>query len=280
MESVLLVLFLVALSVVLYSVVQQARQESRLHRLCSRLRTGRYRRLYGPGRWWHREKIYQYESEFRNRRISVRYNCPSVFPHTTSRNTGWKRGELEIEIPVMQKFWLRLLTEHHASPTADEIQIGDEALDNHYLIHTNVPEAASEFLLSPDVRKHFSALAYLFSRMEVYKGRWKILFPANVVERMTSHDMERVMDALEQLAHSYELHLPLRIMAVPKSALCPYCRSELNSGSEKVLVCSQCGTSIHEACWEENGQCTTWGCTSGRKGPTMENRITPPQRTT
>lgn len=39
---------------------------------------------------------------------------------------------------------------------------------------------------------------------------------------------------------------------------CPYCRDEL--GETGVIFCSECKTSLHRECFDENKGCTTMGC--------------------
>ena len=41
--------------------------------------------------------------------------------------------------------------------------------------------------------------------------------------------------------------------------VCPYCKTEIKE-DESVKVCDACGIAHHEACWEENKGCTTFGC--------------------
>ena len=41
--------------------------------------------------------------------------------------------------------------------------------------------------------------------------------------------------------------------------ICPFCKTEIKEG-DTVKVCPECGIPHHEACWEENKGCTTFGC--------------------
>lgn len=41
--------------------------------------------------------------------------------------------------------------------------------------------------------------------------------------------------------------------------VCPFCKTEIKEG-EAVKICPACGIPHHEACWEENKGCTTFGC--------------------
>ncbi len=42
--------------------------------------------------------------------------------------------------------------------------------------------------------------------------------------------------------------------------ICPYCQSKIKSKKE-AIICPVCGTPHHIDCWNENGGCTTYGCT-------------------
>lgn len=41
--------------------------------------------------------------------------------------------------------------------------------------------------------------------------------------------------------------------------ICPFCKTEIKEG-DAVKVCPSCGIPHHEACWDENKGCTTFGC--------------------
>jgi hypothetical protein len=83
------------------------------------------------------------------------------------------------------------------------------------------------------------------------------------------------LGALERIARAIE-RTPLRIEATAAGAaaalawtdgggdpLCPYCRAALTSGEALPLAaCNRCDTSHHEACLEEAGVCTVFGCGS------------------
>jgi TM2 domain-containing membrane protein YozV len=45
------------------------------------------------------------------------------------------------------------------------------------------------------------------------------------------------------------------------AAVCPYCRGPIEAESEQ-RVCDGCGTPHHGDCYEENGGCTVFGCSS------------------
>jgi TM2 domain-containing membrane protein YozV len=44
------------------------------------------------------------------------------------------------------------------------------------------------------------------------------------------------------------------------TAVCPYCRGQIESDPEQQKVCDGCGTPHHLDCYEENGGCTVFGC--------------------
>jgi hypothetical protein len=45
-----------------------------------------------------------------------------------------------------------------------------------------------------------------------------------------------------------------------KKKTCPYCQSAIKQETD-TIYCSDCGTPHHTECWDENGGCTTYGCT-------------------
>jgi TM2 domain-containing membrane protein YozV len=46
------------------------------------------------------------------------------------------------------------------------------------------------------------------------------------------------------------------------AAVCPYCRGPIEAEVEQSKVCEGCGTPHHADCYEENGGCTVFGCSS------------------
>ncbi|MGE5396779.1 MAG: RDD family protein [Chitinophagales bacterium] len=51
--------------------------------------------------------------------------------------------------------------------------------------------------------------------------------------------------------------------------ICPYCQSPIEEGTE-VNICPNCQNPHHQECWQANGGCTTFGCSSAPVvGPTV-----------
>ena len=44
------------------------------------------------------------------------------------------------------------------------------------------------------------------------------------------------------------------------TAICPYCRGEINPADGGNIDCPGCGTPHHQDCYAENGGCTIFGC--------------------
>jgi TM2 domain-containing membrane protein YozV len=54
------------------------------------------------------------------------------------------------------------------------------------------------------------------------------------------------------------------------SAICPYCRTAIETAPEEELLCAGCGTPHHADCYKENGGCTVFGC---GKAPSDEQKV-------
>jgi TM2 domain-containing membrane protein YozV len=54
-------------------------------------------------------------------------------------------------------------------------------------------------------------------------------------------------------------------------AVCPYCRSPIEPGGADEHICPGCGTPHHSDCFQENGGCTVFGCSSA---PADEQKVT------
>lgn len=54
--------------------------------------------------------------------------------------------------------------------------------------------------------------------------------------------------------------------------ICPYCKTKINE-EDATKVCSACGVLYHEKCWEENGGCTTVGCTEYHREESVKTTV-------
>ena len=54
------------------------------------------------------------------------------------------------------------------------------------------------------------------------------------------------------------------------AAVCPYCRTPIDTASGDELVCTGCGTPHHADCYKENGGCTIFGCANA---PSDEQKL-------
>lgn len=202
-------------------------------------------------------RLYSYQGIYQDRRILVDYRY-----HMTLRAGGFS-DELEIRIPVIQKFWLRMLPQATEDEYREEIIVNQDTFDRSYRIHANQREAATEFLQSRVIQERFQKLPVPVDRFEIHQGWLRALFLRPKERVMMRSDFESILDHLILLTVAYERQsYHLEITAGQEiSSLCPYCRSEMIE-NEIVVECAQCSTHLHEACWKENKQCTTWGCNS------------------
>lgn len=61
---------------------------------------------------------------------------------------------------------------------------------------------------------------------------------------------------------------------------CPYCLYVIKGGA-RTIVCSDCGTPHHIECWQENGSCTTFGCSGRPLDPSgLERPVLPEENVT
>jgi len=54
------------------------------------------------------------------------------------------------------------------------------------------------------------------------------------------------------------------------AAVCPYCRTPIDTAAGEELLCSGCGTPHHADCYKENGGCTVFGCANA---PSDEQKL-------
>ena len=210
---------------------------------------------------------YSCEGQYQGRLIRLNYRFRS-FPEQYRLPLRLKAAEeLTLQIPVIQKFWLRLVPERVPAGPDEEVQIGVPVFDQDYLVHSNQPEAAREFLSIRLVQEQIRKLP-LFDRLEFHRGALLMQIPSPAKANIRRSDLEKTLDALLLLATEYmQQSQNYAIRTLNKGGVvCPYCRCSLED-NEPALNCGFCGTCLHVSCWRENGQCTTWGCSSGIPGP-------------
>lgn len=143
--------------------------ESYLESICLNFPHGRFRRSIplmtqinsGDG-------AYLFESTHHDRQFIVEYRYrwkQNVLRRFTSQPA--LHEQLEVRFPMVQKFWLRMISRQHALNSEEAIAIGND-LDQSFSIHTNRPEAAREFMNNPYILGNFSRL--IFDRLEIHRG--------------------------------------------------------------------------------------------------------------
>ena len=170
---------------------------------------------------------------------------------------------LEIRFPVIQKFWLRMIFDPDHETQKEAVLLDNPELDSLYMIHSNQPEAAREFLSSQAALQDLRRLPYPFDRMEIHQGWGKAEFYFPARRKFDRMHLEIAVEALARLFSEYEAHSKLVIIAtLSPDTHCPYCRELFAESNAQIRKCVQCGAEVHESCWKENRQCTTWGCQS------------------
>jgi hypothetical protein len=228
-----------------------------LRQICSGLLLGRPQRQKRPSELAAGWRQYSYEGIYQDRPVIADYRYRSDW-----RNRDFK-DELEIRIQVIQKFWLRMVPQHSKDDLPGEIVLNQQLFDRAFRIFANQQEAATEFLESRIIQERFQMLPLPIDRLEIHRGWLTALFVQPRERRMMRTDFESILNHLILLTVAYERQ-SYRMEIIRKlesQDLCPYCRSSMLE-QETVVECAQCSTRLHKACWDENKQCTTWGCNS------------------
>lgn len=170
---------------------------------------------------------------------------------------------LNIHFPLIQKFWLRMILDPGRRTQKEEVILGHPELDYLYVIHSNQTEIAREFLTSQSALIDLQRFPYPLDRLEIHKGWGKAEFHFPARRKFDRVQLAIAVEALARFFSDYETRGKLLIVISPsQDARCPYCREPFADGSSKIVQCGQCHARIHDACWNENKQCTTWGCNS------------------
>jgi hypothetical protein len=247
------VVILICVSVLLlYLWASILNQEKYLETICAGL-SGKFRSV---GNLWEkistRKGSYQFVGQYSQRSFIIEYFY------------RWKTDErLEVRFPVIQKFWLRFILEPAHSPQPEEITLGIPELDVFYVIHSNQPQAAKEFLRSQIALVDLQRLKTRFDRLEIHHGWGKAEFYSPAKRGFDRGHLELVLESLARFFSNYESQSKVVVaIEISRDERCPYCRGMIAKANQRIIKCSQCGSHIHENCWKENKQCTTWGCES------------------
>jgi Prokaryotic RING finger family 1 len=207
-----------------------------------------------------RLNLCRFRGKFAGRDLLVEYRF-RLFPRGRR-----PQDELEIRIPVIQKFWLRLITRSAIFPNEENLSSEEEVPGSPFLAHSNQPEAARLFLETSEIQEQTARLGAV-TRLEIYRGTFRALYQ-KAPDRLYRSTFQDALEAIVRMVDAYERQLALKLTVVRVTELCPYCRERLNPETETIVKCTQCLTRVHHACWNENRHCTTWGCTSTVAQPT------------
>jgi hypothetical protein len=205
---------------------------------------------------------YQFAGQSLSRPYTIKYfyrwkNAWKLLPRTAPDE------RLEIQFPVTQKFWLRLILDPDHSSRDDEVMLGIPELDSLYVVHASQPEAARNFFSNQPALQDLRRLPFAFDRMEIHKGVGKAEFHFPARRRFSGIHLELAVKALGRLFTEYENRSQLVISIISsQDTRCPYCRGPFGNAQQQTVQCVQCAALIHHECWTENKQCTTWGCRS------------------
>ena len=150
----------------------------------------------------------------------------------------------------------------------DDLQVGDEAFDPRFVVKSNDPAFAREFLDAP-LRKVIEDIRGLRGNDQVLVSlnssrlMVRILgLPAGLADLAAFAELSgKVYDRIQLL---WQKSTGIEILdeeALPSDAADPVCQV---CGSavlpENRVYCRRCRTPHHRDCWEFNGQCSTYAC--------------------
>lgn len=210
------------------------------------------------------KNLLRYAGKFKERDYTINYRYR--FIRFLSESVS---DELEVQVPILQKFWLRLLPQRTDVDNPTEIEINCPEIDERYLIHTNQPEAAREYLSTSMIQDSLRMLPIFPDRIEFYRGKVTLTISNPSRKKPHASEIQRTMFQVVKLVLFYEQQKTeiFRIAQSSSTSVCPFCRGEMQSSVEIIVRCSVCSTLLHSSCWAENGQCTTWGCHSSANVP-------------
>src|SRR5262245_40418652 len=223
--------------------------------------------------------VHQFHTEVEGRKVNISFGVPVktirvAFEERLDRSSDTRSDVrrqleivdlLEIRIPIKQKFWLRIHRDLLADEDTVEVKVGIDWIDTEYVIQTNQLDAADDFLRKFTVQELLSRFPSRFDKLEIIHGEICLLLYHPQSWGLERPLFDEMLQQLLSFAQLYEDHqrIDVQIEITTSFSRCPYCRTSFDKGSsENVVQCLDCSTRLHEACWNENLQCTTWGCKS------------------
>lgn len=165
-----------------------------------------------------------------------------------------KRLELYPQRPDMDIKFLKMV----------DIQIGVPEFDPRYVIKSNDPEFARKFL-TQEVRSTIDILRKTNQKDEVFVSMNRDRLNIAIAGVYRSHETNKLffdmcVKVFDDLVAYCESNAGLKVMEVATgTGACPVCGEALN---DKTVLCRNCGTPHHKACWDFNKKCAIFGCGS------------------
>lgn len=160
------------------------------------------------------------------------------------------------------------------------VELGDESLDNSYLIHANDPDVAKGIMRTPALRAlenlrrlappHGMLLSVNPERMLAQVDRNLAAQPELLI--LTVAQALELLDAIQEtLAAQLARGITIQEFGAADEAdtgvpICKVCGESVTHQVREV-ACSLCGAPHHADCWDFNGGCSVFGCSGKRAVP-------------
>jgi hypothetical protein len=194
----------------------------------------------------------RFTGEARGRRVEVVFwgeKNPQAFLHVAAERAPQFSVSLEGLTAQLSK----------AIGLKKDIDTGDQAFDERYVVESNEPGRAREALASPALREAIASVFAHFEplKLESMKGQLSVSFAA---DKFRAGDVTRLAARLAEVA---ELLDPVHVHASAATfdhARCGYCHEDLTHEAMDLVACEVCQTVMHKGCHAELGRCAVAGC--------------------
>ncbi len=206
---------------------------------------------------WFRKPSVRFVWHGANVTVDVHKGTGAGASHYTQVSMSWSDAKLNLEV-YPAGMWSKVTKFLGAS----SVRIGSASFDEQYVIQTDTPESARQFL-SAGVQWHIDRLCRLMAGGDVY-----VLVQRGVIHIRKRTFIRNYAD-LEQLVRLslelYEQGLLTQTAGIEFVAggapdgpmVCKVCGDEFD---HDIVVCRRCQTPHHRECWQYYGACSTYGC--------------------
>lgn len=147
--------------------------------------------------------------------------------------------------------------------TVREIEVGEAAFDDRFLLETP-DEAAARKALDGPLRRFVDELftRYDLRELEFTPGSVTASVPLRELSRGRALNLVGSLGKALAMARGtpFRVRVETTKLLAAQKVRCGYCKTDLTGKEPDLVRCERCQGVVHDACWREHGACPVLGC--------------------